>query len=126
MKSTDVRIGNICQHIIGGETIGQQCCIDAMDIVAITQFERSGHKSPYYPILLTREWLLKVGLEERYAKDEWSWHLNKWNSYTEITKVDDGYKYHSDYPTIKYVHQLQNLYHSLTGEELVLKADATL
>lgn len=72
-------------------------------------------------IPLTEEWLLKFGLEERYVKNEWSWHLNKWNSYTEIRKTEGGFKFLDGYPEIKYVHQLQNIYFALTGEELMLK-----
>ena len=72
------------------------------------------------PIPLTEEWLLKLGFfedntylnigEVRYYIGEFGTYLDEqvwWNE--EII---------SDH--IKYVHQLQNLYHALTNEELTL------
>lgn len=75
-------------------------------------------------IELTDEWLRRFGLVERYVKGEWSWSKctpgKTWPSYTEISREEDGYYYWLlDYPPIKYVHQLQNLYFILTGEELI-------
>jgi len=81
-------------------------------------------------IPITEEWLVKLGLEERYARGEWSWSKCTegflWGSYTEIrntknSKAIEGYVYHGDYPEIIYVHQLQNIYFSLTHQELKLK-----
>jgi len=68
------------------------------------------------PILLTRDWLVKLGWRESdpqvYTKNEFSielWHdLNhvfKWNGFVISIKL-------------QHVHQLQNLYFTLTGEEL--------
>lgn len=82
------------------------------------------------PIPLTEEWLLEFGLKERYVKGEWSWFDCKregfWSSDTEIKNTKNsgatkGYIYNRDYPEILYVHQLQNLYFALTGQELTVK-----
>ncbi|OPC36155.1 hypothetical protein [Elizabethkingia miricola] len=72
------------------------------------------------PISLTEEWLLKFGFE-------------KSESLSNCTKITNGYKF--DFAGgevlyldsirlkhIKYVHQLQNLYFALTGEELTIKS----
>ena len=66
------------------------------------------------PIPLTEEWLIKFGF------------IKVWNNYrlkplgylidNRLITVGSNYLRH-----IKYVHQLQNLYFALTGEELQLK-----
>lgn len=90
--------------------------VDGMQVHPMTEYLKY-----LQPIILTDEWLRRLGLVERYAKGEWSWSMNgKWQSYTEITKAREGYVYNRDYPNIKYVHQLQNLYSALTHEELSL------
>ena len=72
------------------------------------------------PIPLTEEWLTRFGFE-------FNGYCSFWKSDIELTKdVGDihysvfnvyGYSLHRD-GIIQYVHQLQNLYHALTGEEL--------
>lgn len=77
------------------------------------------------PIQLTEEWLLKFGFEwnketKTYEhKDFYPWHVSKsinidiqnWQVFNYVLKAVANRK-------IKYVHQLQNLYFALTGEEL--------
>jgi len=86
-----------------------------------------GSKLEYLkPILLTEEWLLKFGFSKRdvlssvlydMKNPRFSIYLNppidksnKWN----ILGIEKNIN-------IQYVHQLQNLYFSLTGEELTIK-----
>jgi hypothetical protein len=57
------------------------------------------------PIPLTEEWLLKFGFECVYTLDRSFQHLD------------------CEYD-LEYVHQLQNLYFALTGEELTIKDTA--
>jgi len=62
----------------------------------------------FSPIPLTEEWLLKFGFTE--------------NSYYNLKSTGGtdyifGYK-KQNYTSLRYVHQLQNLYFALTGEEL--------
>lgn len=77
------------------------------------------------PIPLTEEWLLKFGFE---AQEE-SFHLKdfsieligddgRWCAYI----YDEYHAIECPLSLIKHVHQLQNLYFALTGEELTLKA----
>lgn len=78
----------------------------------------------YKPIALTEDWLLKFGFEKidyhRYkikpSKFDWyytySTHDNAFRFYIEDTIVCLN--------VIFYVHQLQNLYFALTGQELTL------
>lgn len=71
------------------------------------------------PIPLTEEWLVKFGFEKQmfepcntYSKNriliDWRVVGNRFEEYFYKTEV-------------KYVHQLQNLYFALTGEELTIK-----
>jgi hypothetical protein len=81
----------------------------------------------YKPIPLTEEWLLKLGFKYK----EWDNHfiIKNGDYFNSIKKYDDGWRYNTDeseatcyyLTTIKYVHQLQNLYFALTGEELTIK-----
>ena len=76
----------------------------------------------YEPIRLTEEWILKFGFDGR--KDF------KWKSIVGIQLSDGKYYlslkdlsnvlFHS-VVQIKFVHQLQNLYFALTGDELTIK-----
>lgn len=77
------------------------------------------------PILLTEEWLLRFGFEKDYN----SWILKINGGRIAIIPQADYYNFaiwsglgmHDDYAfisQIKFVHQLQNLYFALTGNEL--------
>lgn len=119
MKANELRIGNyveIAQYPNDREIIK----LDSGN--AIDQSIKLNAK----PIPLTEEWLVKFGFEK-------------------LTDVKDGFKTtsysHKKYSFIiyfdgerlsvnfwqgnekKYIHQLQNLYFALTGEELKLKED---
>lgn len=81
-----------------------------------------------YPIPLTEEWLLKFGFEPtRFQKEPHQWWNNGKIEIGHTTK-DDVMQYEYLSPTntemvdIPYVHQLQNLYFALTGEELEMKS----
>lgn len=79
------------------------------------------------PIPLTEEWLVRFGFNCKYKSVHNHWSLGSFGI-EQASDVDDdggsipqleeftyGFTY---YPEIKYVHQLQNLYFALTGEEL--------
>ena len=91
------------------------------------------------PIPLTEEWLLKFGFNKihesetydkikvSYIDDEYAYWkpglylLSKngdWWCFYRYTDEDTGFEIHSN---VEYVHQLQNLYFALTGEELEIK-----
>lgn len=88
-----------------------------------------------HPIPLTPEILEKAGFEHHYYKadsegqtdSEW-WTIKAgkglWGK-NEITivKFEEGLTYscHATRAECQYVHQLQNLYHALTGEELTIE-----
>ena len=76
------------------------------------------------PIPLTEEWLLKVGLN---FNNTFGFSSNKICVFNNLKRVNIHYdKFSCDYEFVcpKYVHQLQNLYFALTGEELEIKEEA--
>ena len=71
-----------------------------------------------YPIPITEEWLIKVGAEEwphkKYRKFKIGMlMIGSTNNMETFSIVNLNMKH------FKYEHQLQNLYHALTGEELI-------
>lgn len=125
IKPQDFRLGNILNvRCVSDECKGlddftpwQINIYNLKDIVdENTDFE-------YKPIELTEEWLLKFGFNKS-GEDDLYIHTN---SYTNgLSYYDDTLHFcvegesHPIYH-IQYVHQLQNLYYSLTGSELTIK-----
>jgi|LakMenE18May11ns_1017448.scaffolds.fasta_scaffold9325101_1 hypothetical protein len=81
------------------------------------------------PIPLTEEWLLKLGFYRRndriYSK---LYGVDEIDGVFQLQKFEDGYEFRTSFdsewfytPPIYHVHQLQNLYFALTGEELTIK-----
>jgi hypothetical protein len=92
------------------------------DIRNLRVQELKGKKSlTYKPVSLTEEWLLKFGFERMadnlYEKNPLS---ISFPSTVEITCAHTWQTALVGYD-ISYVHQLQNLYFALTGEELTIK-----
>jgi len=78
----------------------------------------------FQPIPLTPEWLERCGFEFRKQDEDYIyWGIENFTIiYGGITGGDHGWflnGYHNDCH-IQYLHQLQNLYHALTGEELII------
>jgi hypothetical protein len=68
----------------------------------------------FEPIPLTEEWLLKFG----FKKSSWGWIKNGVNIQKGFTLAFSSNKNSIE---IKHLHQLQNLYFALTGQELEFK-----
>jgi len=79
------------------------------------------------PIPLTEEWLLKLGFDKLYYHSVYSQPnaniFSKRGYFIKHYKRMDVeyYRFVREDVTIKYVHQLQNLYFALTGDELEVK-----
>ena len=117
LSATELRIGNYhFYHIVDklderGE-YDEICKIDADDFRILENFDCPEYK----PIPLTEEWFLKFGFEN-----------------SEKIAVHNRFVWYKDHIGIKgmlgvvkpveckYVHQLQNLYFAMTGEELKRK-----
>ena len=104
MKANELRIGNYVNDSIGLITIGLNGNIKFADA--------------YHPIPLTEEWLVKFGFEK----------TTKWNNVQHtkgILQIRNLYILfvkgrNQSWINLKHVHQLQNLYFALTGEELTI------
>ena len=83
------------------------------------------HASSLKPIPLTEEWLLKFGFEkmgDKFSlknKKAGVFRFVKTSGNIIVGELEHGRNSISEF--ITYVHQLQNLYFALTGEELTLK-----
>jgi hypothetical protein len=113
MKAEDLRIGNwINEFGIPRQT-------KPLDIVGLRQIEQASKICiDLTPIPLTEEWLLKFGFEKINHRTEGIIYQNKWLRFTETFYADwRG----GAIGKIQYVHQLQNLYFALTGNELTIR-----
>ena len=118
MKANELRIGN---YVMGNSPYR----IGISQMVTMDWYDKT-HKDSYCePIPLTEEWLVKFRFESNGSQ---FWY--KSYDYTVDTR-GNKFVVHSDYSTpsygteVKYVHQLQNLYYALTGEELVAEPART-
>ena len=89
----------------------------------------------FIPIPLNEDWLEKFGLIKKYLEnpfEEGGYDLdekgNRWYHWVQgtfnleiQTNGEIWFEVYSHYIPVKTVHQLQNIYFSLTGEELKLK-----
>jgi hypothetical protein len=114
MKASELRIGNWVHSGITKEDF----IIEAHDIVNISGGFDNGKVQP---IPLTKEWLLKFGL--KYLQNA-CWELGSMRIYNLSDETTSRFRITlagHELVIINYVHQLQNLYFALTGEELKIK-----
>jgi len=118
MEAKEFRIGNVLNHKRSGVIT-----ISALSKNTIWFENGFGAFEYAEPIPLTEEWLLKAGFEKSFKNDYWysirigdkrllisilgNIEIEKWDR-TMIGFLS----------ICEYVHQLQNLYFALTGEEL--------
>ena len=128
MKATDLRIGNWFRY---QTKIGYD--YDIFDTKYIQDLVNDPQDDFFEPIPLTEDILLKCGFSV-ITENEDETH-NYWNKEKDCSvdvetflltnKIEKGFKYrvHERKRTksIIYLHQLQNLYFALTGEELTIK-----
>jgi hypothetical protein len=131
MKAVELRIGNYLSLPTRNADIVIIEEILRDDFIVCNLTTNEWPISDYAPIPLTEEWLLKFGFEQRKIKYQRGRHID-YLKYIQSkrTKPDriiivfsyDKYYYQGDcFPTVNYVHQLQNLYFALTGNELEIK-----
>jgi hypothetical protein len=133
IKSNELRVGNLLQIAAVGETRPIQ--VTAETIARVERFKELSDII-LEPIPLTEEWLLKFGFVKGETSD-FGISLKRVPDYSindfRIMLSDSVYHYirkawdggssqeNESLAEIKYVHQLQNLYFALTGEELTIK-----
>ena len=84
------------------------------------------HKGHIAGIPITDDWLVKLGFEKNIILNPKQfqdfYYIACWNNHNEVVALDyDCYETTVIAKDIKYVHQLQNLYKLLTGQELTIK-----
>ena len=105
MEAKELRIGNLIEYA------GDYVSVNTYHISTI-EAGKEPFKSRYKPIPLTEEWLVKFGFD----KGTMCW-FNDTNIGFEFNAK--GVVKWNQPKHIKHVHQLQNLYFALTGEELI-------
>jgi hypothetical protein len=123
MKASELRIGNYFIEEKRNELI-KVIEISESKIFFSGDFKGKWHAKA---IPITEEWLLNLGFEEIYNSE----FRLKFDHITHreigfyFSKVEDklmqGFRFYGHYIKVEHVHQLQNLYFALTGEELTLK-----
>lgn len=118
MKENELRIGNYYRGVATNEI----CQMSLFNFHEWYDSEDAGDDTTgdwMAPIKLTEEWLEKFGFvsnpyEDRYEKNDFHIHCDKTKGFLDLwvtnCRVD-----------LKSVHQLQNLYFALTGDELTIK-----
>lgn len=125
----ELRIGNYIKFHGNSTDYHKMTLLDFAEI-----HDDSSEMQYYNPIPITEEILLKFGFEERKHENGNSYKLlihyhNGYKDYIDMcnkgswisfitTNGSDGWVFPKE---IKYVHQLQNIYYSLTYKELTFK-----
>ena len=105
LESSDLRIGNLIMNTKGE--------VDIVNLEALAYILREpSHQCE--PIPLTDEWLIKFGILANVN----GWHILFIKDHENIVFNP---MYECNFKNIKHVHQLQNLYKALTGEDLEIK-----
>lgn len=142
MKATELRIGNYVYyehttHIVSGihgNKVYSWWVKDGEPVIEYEAKDISGTQvenpyidviSQYEPIPLTEEWLIKLGFEK--LTDSKDGFKNTTYTYTKgisFIVYFDGVRLSTNFwmgNEKHYIHQLQNLFYVLSGEELILK-----
>lgn len=119
MDARELRIGNLVLDPEGlvSKILSISTESNSTDGKYYLENDYNGHPEDLRSIPLTEEWLLKFGFSDGYTEFKKGWF---------VICSEDGIfyfqfeNYSVEFPDvkIKYVHQLQNLYFALTGEEL--------
>lgn len=125
MKASELRLGNYVRLMLNHSDYNEF----AIELPDFNLIANNSLNHTYEPIPLTEEWMLKFGFVIRYFNQDETkplfWKVEK-NRHIDIYP----HKEHNFYffinsiqmsTPLKYVHQLQNLYFALTGEELTVK-----
>ena len=106
MKASEIRVGNWVTNSIGEE----------YQITPATILHLSVDSATVNSIPFTEEWLLRFGFEKVNS----TWYKGRLSKFRVNVAFDIEYSNHWLDIRIDFVHQLQNLYFALTGEELTI------
>tara|TARA_R110002020_G_scaffold69158_1_gene180217 strand:- start:9 stop:371 length:363 start_codon:yes stop_codon:yes gene_type:complete len=120
MKASELRIGNwVCNQIHG---VGFVEAISGLTVLYSRNYD-SIPVEQFEPIPITEEWLLKFGFEHRPSIHNKKVYVDKQKIQLDIRCIGDRFYLGRETEFIssfKHVHQLQNLYFCITGEELTI------
>jgi hypothetical protein len=122
IQANELRIGNLISYTIEDDLDERKKWsevseIDAVDILHLTKFKDKNYK----PIPLTEEWLLKFGfVKQRHEYIKGDYCLTLITDTTSWLLAENTNVFFYIGTNLDYVHQLQNLYFALTGQELTL------
>lgn len=130
MKTTDFRIGNLINYKIVDNMDPRKEWFEISEIdyddLRILQIKNEMNQD-YQPIILNEELLLKCGFQKRKQSDNFYYFgygdnpiTKDWMLCLKYFSDENKFFFMNGYHTIKYVHELQNLYYALTKEELIL------
>lgn len=129
MEAKELRIGNWVNICVGAGL--EQQVIDLMCDCINTKYHECAPFDLIYPIPITHEWFEKFGaVKDKHYNVHYTLPLNGDYGYVMFVKNGDNsymaFLHIGDssvllYEDIEYVHQLQNLYFAISGEELTLK-----
>jgi len=117
MEANELKIGNLINSPYGVSTIYgvNKDCIQIEIVETIYDFDLD----EINPIPITEEWLLDLGFTRQpwgLTKDGLLFKDPKLDCKNLVLEIGNGHR-----TQIKYIHELQNLYFALTGEELEIK-----
>jgi hypothetical protein len=130
MKASELRIGNYIRLMFNYEDY------ETIQVISDELVSVDKKQADYEPLPLTEEWLYKFGFKNidkggndyiTYTDPNHDYYLQldvrrKDNKYLILDNSFDDLRAFS-MVDIEYVHQLQNLYFALTGEELTFKSE---
>lgn len=114
MQSKDLRIGNI---VIGNSRGGYHY----VDLPILKYLDEN--KSGYSPCKVCREWLIAFGFKHAGIDKKTNCPKYKFKNLTLVESNSLNYYYNNR--QLRYVHEMQNLYFALNGEELELVKQST-
>lgn len=120
MKANELRLGN---YINMNVPISEDGKLIRASVYHIGKLQKM--KDAYYPVTLTEKWLLKFGFKNDNSPDYFylelpSGFIIHYTPFSRGVSTYDDDKSQTNQLSMEliYVHQLQNLYFALTGDEL--------
>jgi hypothetical protein len=120
MKSNELRIGNW----ITWKSTGKIEMVEKVDVYGLHVCVNDVNIEDALPIPLTEEWLIRFGFENNSIPlntPEKTLNISAVVNGDHFLFLDDVFGSFYDLNCIRHVHQVQNLYFALTGEELETK-----
>lgn len=140
MKENELRIGNLIKISETGTIITVTGIMQNSHGIKVFGITSDGtYCNPWIeycePISLTEDWMIRAGFKCKESSSCNLWHIGlnpithdylfdlTWLLEPERINAPNAPFYRNVGHTIYYVHQLQNLYFALTGEELTINTD---